>query len=114
VPKTEFLATRWVVSQKMVPWAVIGFILSVMYFGWFLVTLFAEQQGWTDNPGALGGLPTEVWGMLGIGLFGLMGLFYTALVIRREIPAQTYWVDDDGQVHAEAPEPKPAPKNPQW
>lgn len=89
---------EWVVDRQMVPWAVTASIIGILYFIWFVVVLVGEAQGWTDDPSAWAGLPTEVWAFLGIAYYVALVVFLIALLVRREVPARMFRIGDDGRL----------------
>jgi fatty acid desaturase len=89
---------RWVLPRAWVPRALIGFLVGIVYFVWFVVVLIGESQRWTDDPAAWALLPTAAWAFIGIAIFILLGAWFLALLVRREVPPRVFVVQDNGHV----------------
>lgn len=75
-------------------------ILVLVYGIWFTVVLVGEQLAWSDDPGAWAGLPTWTWGWIGVGLFTIAVVYFIGLLVRKEVPAQTYIIKDSPGMEA--------------
>lgn len=88
----------WVVDQRMFFWAATASVFGIVYFIWFVIVLVGESSGWTDDPGAWAGLPTDIWAFFGIAYFLALLVFLIAMLVRREEPARRLRVGEDGRL----------------
>ncbi len=88
----------WVVDRAMVPWAIFASVFGIVYFVWFVIVLVGESAGWTDDPGAWAGLPTDIWAFFGIAYYVALLVFLIAMLVRREEPARRLRVGEDGRL----------------
>ncbi len=70
-------------------------VLAGAYAIWFTVVMTGEQQGWTDEPGLWAYTTTLSWALIGTIFFGLVAIFFLALLVTRESPPKTYMLPEE-------------------
>lgn len=85
-------------------WAILLFIVACLAAAWFTYVLYGEQQAFSDDPGRWAYMPTFTWALGGFILFALVSVYFLLLLVRKEVPAQTYVLTHDTATAPGSPE----------
>lgn len=95
---------EFVFRHKRRVWAILLFLLACLATAWFTYVLYGEQQAFTDDPGRWAYTATINWAIGGAVLFALVAIYFLLLLVRKEVPAQTYVLTHEGDATAGSPE----------